>query len=132
MSSRPSSTTSGARSGCRTCRWPTVARRSRCSRCGRDSSARTRTAERRRAVPGGGSGRGRAAGFEAGDELVEPELLQTAADGLEFAGAELHQPAALLAKLERLAQSGLARVEAPDDLLDARAGRLVGERDLGH
>ena len=44
-------------------------------------------------------------------ELVEPQLLEPAPDGFELGGAELDEPAALLAQLERLAQAGLAGVE---------------------
>ena len=70
-------------------------------------------------------GNGRSA-LEASDELVEPELLEALADGVELAGAELDERAALLAEVERLAQAGLAGVQAPDDLLDPRGRGLVG------
>src|SRR5262249_28221515 len=65
--------------------------------------------------------------LEARDELVELELLEPLADGLELRGAELDQPAPLAHELERLAQAGLAGVEAADDRLDACRGLLVGE-----
>src|SRR5215208_3214229 len=77
------------------------------------------------------SGRG-AAALEPLDELVEPQLLEALADGFELGRAELDQPAAFLAELEGLPQAGLARVEPPDDRLDPRAGRLVGERRFRH
>ena len=130
---------------------PTSARRSRCSRSAPGWSRPTSNGPlsgpggadpARRGLRGGTAGwrgvasgrigaasasaRG-AAGLEPGDELVELELLEAAADGLELAGAELDEPPALLAELERLAQPGLAGVQAADDRLDARAGRLVGE-----
>ena len=41
-------------------------------------------------------------GLQAVDELVEAQLLESAADGLELAGAELDQAAALLDQVERL------------------------------
>src|SRR3954454_858504 len=82
----------------------------------------------RRRRSGGLGRRARAgAGLEAGDELVEAELLEALRDRVELAGAELDEAAGLLAELERLAEPGLARVEAAYDLLDARAGGLVGE-----
>src|SRR5829696_1283055 len=77
---------------------------------------------------GGLGGRARAAAdLEPGDQFVEAELLEALGDGVELAGAELDEAPALLAELERLAQAGLARVEAADDVLDAGAGGLVGE-----
>src|SRR4051794_38645627 len=53
--------------------------------------------------PGLGLG-GRAAGVEPLHELVQAELLEPAADRVQLGGAELDQPPALLAQLERLAQ----------------------------
>ena len=67
-------------------------------------------------------------GLEPGDQLVQAQLLQASTDRLELRRAELDEPAALLAELERLAQARLAGVEPADDGLDARAGGLVGER----
>src|SRR5215210_6117758 len=94
----------------------------------RASSARLSAAGRGAARSGGLGRRARAAaGLEPGDELVEAELLEALGDRVELARAELDQAAALLAQLERLAEPGLARVEAADDLLDAGAGALVGE-----
>ena len=59
-----------------------------------------------------------AAGLEPGDQLVQPQFLEPRPDRLELAGAELDSAAALLAQLQRLAEPGLAGVEAADDLLD--------------
>ena len=67
------------------------------------------------------------AALEARDELVEAQLLEPAADRVELGGAELDEPAALAHEVERLAQAGLAGVQALDDLLQARGGRLVGQ-----
>src|SRR5215213_9955447 len=79
-------------------------------------------------VSGGLGGCARAAaGLEPGDQLVEAELLEALGDGVELSRAELDEAPALLAELERLPQPGLARVEAPDDLLNAGTGGLVGE-----
>ena len=78
---------------------------------------------------------GRVAGrplLQARDELVEAQLLQPAADGVQLAGAELDEPAALLAEVERLAQAGLAGVQALDDLLEPRGGGLVALRGGAH
>ena len=76
-------------------------------------------------------GSARAAGLEPRDELVEPQLLEPAADGLELRRAVLDQDAALAAQLQRLAQAGLAGVQPADDLLDAGGGGLVGHRRRG-
>ena len=57
---------------------------------------------------------------EPRDELVQAQLLQGAADRVELARAPLDQRLALAHQLERLAQARLARVQAADDLLDAR------------
>src|SRR4051794_28318403 len=78
----------------------------------------------------GSGARRRRPGLEPGDELVEPQLLQPASDRVELGGAELHERAALLDELERLAQAGLAGVEPADDLLEPRGGGLVGELGL--
>src|ERR1700712_101102 len=59
-------------------------------------------------------------------ELVEAQLLEAAPDRVELARADLHEPSALAHEVERLPQAGLAGVEAPDDRLEARGGRLVG------
>ena len=40
--------------------------------------------------------------------LVEPELLQALADGLQLGGAELDERAALAHEVERLAKTGIA------------------------
>src|SRR5690349_21322597 len=64
-------------------------------------------------------------GLQAGDELLEAQLLEPLTDRLEFAGAVLDQVAALLDEVERLAQAGVARVQATDDLLDPGHGLLV-------
>src|SRR4051794_25665074 len=77
------------------------------------------------------SGSSSTAGLQPRDELVEPQLLEPLPDRLELARAELDQPAALLAELERLAQPGLPGVQLGDDRLDALAGGLVGEGDVG-
>src|SRR5687768_10405006 len=75
--------------------------------------------------------------LEPGDELVELELLEPLPDRIELGGADLDEPAALLAELERLAQAGVAGVQTADDLLEAARGLLVGgalgvgDRDLG-
>src|SRR6476646_6880865 len=65
--------------------------------------------------------------LEAGHELVEAQLLEAAPDGVELAGAELHEAAALAHERERLAQPRLARVQAADDRLQAGGRVLVGE-----
>src|SRR6476661_1481445 len=72
-----------------------------------------------------------AARLEAGDQLVEAQLFEAAADGVELGGAELDELPALLDEVERLAQAGLARVQAADDLLQARGRRLVGALGCG-
>src|SRR4051794_26460909 len=59
--------------------------------------------------------RRRAAALEAADQLVQPELLEPGAHGLELGGAELDEVAPLATELQRLAQAGLARVQAADD-----------------
>ena len=71
-------------------------------------------------------------GFEPGDELVEAELLEAAPDRVELGGAVLDERAALADEVERLAQAGVARVEAADDLLEARGGVLVARRGGAH
>ena len=48
-----------------------------------------------------------AARLEPRDELVEAQLLEPLADGLELGGAELDERAALAAQVQRLAQAGL-------------------------
>ena len=78
-----------------------------------------------------------AAGLQARHEVAEVQLLEALADGLELCGAQLDERAALAAQLERLAQPGLAGVQALDDLLQARRGVLVAQRRgcglrLGH
>src|SRR5215213_11210900 len=52
--------------------------------------------------------------LQAGDELLEAQLLEALADRLELGGAELDQAAALPDEVERLAQPGLAGVQALD------------------
>src|SRR4051794_6879222 len=76
------------------------------------------------------SGSSSTAGLQPRDELLQAQLLEPLAHRLELAGAELDQPAALLAELEGLAQPGLPGVEPGDDRLDALAGGLVGEGDV--
>ena len=58
--------------------------------------------------------------LEPRHQLLEPQLLEPAADRVELAGAVLDQVAALLDEVERLAQAGVAGVEPADDLLDPR------------
>src|SRR3954447_23883040 len=70
--------------------------------------------------------------LEPGDQLVEAQLLQPLADGLELARCELDQALALGAELERLAQPGLVRVEPADDLLEPLDGGLVSGCCCGH
>src|SRR5947207_3727480 len=70
--------------------------------------------------------RAAALALESRHELVQPQLLEAPADGLQLARAEVDQLAALLAQVERLAQTGLAGVQPADDLLDPGGGRLVG------
>src|SRR5919198_2272626 len=73
--------------------------------------------------------------LQPGDQLLEAQLLEPATDGVELGGAELDQAASLAHEVERLAQPGLARVQALDDRLEARGSRLVGLRIgrlLGH
>src|SRR6185312_5382396 len=65
-------------------------------------------------------------GLQAGDELLEAQLLEPLTDRLELVGAVLDQVAALLDEIERLAQAGVAGVEAADDLLDPGDGLLIG------
>ena len=43
--------------------------------------------------------------LEPRDELVEAQFLEPLADGLELGGAELDEPAALAAQIQRLAQA---------------------------
>src|SRR5205085_5318395 len=69
--------------------------------------------------------------IEPCDKLLQAQLLQPARDRVELRRAVLHQVPALLDQVERLSQSGVARVEPADDLLDPRDGRLVGAL-LGH
>ena len=64
--------------------------------------------------------------LQPGDELVEAQLLEPAADGVELGRAELDEPAALADEVERLAQPGVAGVQPPDDLLEAGGRGLVG------
>lgn len=71
------------------------------------------------------------AALEARDELVEAELLEPAADLIQFTGAVLDQLASLAHECERLAQPRVTRVQAAHDLLDASDRRLVGERVAG-
>src|SRR3954453_15280310 len=73
-----------------------------------------------------------AAGLEPCDELVEPQLLESATHRVELGGTELAQRAALLEEGERLAQAGVAGVQAADDLLEPRDGRLVGALGGAH
>ena len=82
----------------------------------------------------GADDRRRLASFQPRDELVEAQLLEPLADGLELGGAELDERAALAAQLQRLAQAGLPGIQPGDDRLQPRAGGLVGQRflDIGH
>src|SRR5207249_2519510 len=67
------------------------------------------------------------------NERVEAQLLQPAADGVELARAELDQGLGLGDQVVSLAQPGLARVQADDDLLHACLRALVGLGDrLAH
>src|SRR4051794_36944035 len=66
--------------------------------------------------------------LQARDELLEAQLLESLADCLELGRAELDQAAALADEVERLAEPGLAGVEALDDRLQAGGGGLVGLR----
>jgi hypothetical protein len=74
------------------------------------------------------------AGLQPGDEILQAQLLQPLSDRLQLGGAQLDEAAALAAQLERLAQTGLAGVQAPDDLLQPRGSGLVARRlvRLGH
>ncbi len=69
-------------------------------------------------------------GLELADEIVEVEALELAGDGVELALAVLDQRLALAAELERLAELGLALVEAEDDLLESLDRGLVARRRL--
>src|SRR5581483_5841244 len=67
--------------------------------------------------PGGGTHGAslrRRSRLEPGDELLEPQLLEPAPDRVELGRAELDERAALLDELERLAQAGVAGVQAAD------------------
>src|SRR5215217_7093309 len=71
--------------------------------------------------------------FQAGDQLVQLQLAQPLAHGVELARGVLDQRTALRAELERLAQPRLVRVEPGDDLLQALDRGLVGGRlSCGH
>src|SRR5215207_5216104 len=104
-------------------RSPWRARRARLSARGKGASGMPRRMMPRRCLRGLLHRGGRAgARLEPCDELVEPQLLEALGDGVELARAELDELPALLAELERLAQAGLAGVEAADDLFDTGAG----------
>src|SRR3954451_5928810 len=81
---------------------------------GQRQGTRPRGRKNGSAAPSGRSLRGSC--FQASDQLVEPELLEPLADGLQLRRRELDQALALLAELERLAQAGLVGVEPADDL----------------
>ena len=86
--------------------------------------------DRREGAEGGAKGRGRLvrgrlAALQPLHQLVQLELLEALADGLQLGGAVVHQLAALADQVQGLAQSGLARVQALDDLLDPGRGGLV-------
>src|SRR5919198_4470517 len=102
------------------------------ARAARARTPRSRAATRRSAPRARSRSLGAAARplFEPGDELVEPQLLEPAPDRVELARAELDEPAALLAEVQRLAQPGLAGVQSLDDLLEPRRGGLVGLRGV--
>src|SRR3954453_383378 len=63
--------------------------------------------------------------LETLDQRVEAKLLQAAPDGVELAGAVLDERLGLGDEVVRLAQPGLAGVQAHDDLLDPALGALV-------
>src|SRR5215212_218253 len=63
--------------------------------------------------------------LEAGDQVVELQLFEALAHGVELPGGVLDQLAAFLHKLECLAQAGLVRVEAADDRLEPLDGGFV-------
>src|SRR5450759_5718478 len=65
--------------------------------------------------------------FQAHDQLVQPKLLQRVSHHRELVRAQLDQRLALADELQRLVEARLARVQAPDDLLDPCGGRLVGQ-----
>src|SRR3954468_20516176 len=62
---------------------------------------------------------------EAGDEVLEAQLRQAPAHLVELGRAELDQVAALAHQVQRLAQAGLAGVQAPNDRLQPRGRGLV-------
>ena len=66
------------------------------------------------------------------DQLVESQLLEPAADGVELGGAELDELAALADQVERLAQLGVSGVEPRDDLLEPCGSRLVASLGSAH
>src|SRR5690242_2344150 len=77
--------------------------------------------------------RGLSGRFQAGDQLVQAQLLEAFPHRLELAGRVLDQLAALAAQVERRAQAGLAGVELLDDLLDAiDRGLVAGGRCCRH
>src|SRR4051812_6172715 len=62
---------------------------------------------------------------EAGDQVLEAQFRQAPAHLVELGRAELDQVAALAHELQRLAQAGLAGVQAPDDRLQPRGRAFV-------
>src|SRR4051794_31763726 len=73
-----------------------------------------------------------ARGFEASDQIVELQLFQALADGIQLAGGVLDQFAAFLDQLERFAQARLVGIEATDDRLEPLDGGLISALLSGH
>src|SRR5437764_2588856 len=70
--------------------------------------------------------------LEAGEQIVEPQLLQALPDLLQLGCGVLDQGLALAAEIQGLAQAGLVRVEPRDDLLEPLDGTLVALRLNAH
>src|SRR3954447_23973880 len=64
--------------------------------------------------------------LEPRDQVVQLQLLQALAYRVQLGRGVLDQGLALAAQVERLAQAGLVRVQAGDDLLEPFDGALVG------